>query len=72
MTTGDEEASAPTCAEEGCERDAAVRLHVPWAANRDVCVSHARTLAQQDGVVAEPLEGSDAWDVSDDGGESGD
>lgn len=44
------------CAEEGCEREAAVRLHVPWAENREVCTAHARGPARQDGVVAEPLE----------------
>lgn len=47
------------CAEEGCERTAAVRLHVPWAGERDVCAAHARGPAQQDGVVAEPLEGAE-------------
>ena len=47
------------CAEEGCERTAAVRLHVPWAGERDVCAAHARALVQQDGVVAEPLEGAE-------------
>jgi hypothetical protein len=51
----------PTCAEDGCDREAAVRLHVPWAENRDVCTSHARALAQQEGVVAEPLADSDGW-----------
>jgi len=44
------------CPEEGCERAVAVRLHVPWAGQREVCAAHARVLAQQDGVVAEPLE----------------
>lgn len=43
------------CAEEGCDREAAIRLHVPWDANRDVCAAHARVTAQKDGVVAEPL-----------------
>ena len=51
-----------TCTEAECEREAAVRLHVPWAENRAVCVSHARVQAQKDGVVAEPLEESDAWE----------
>ena len=46
------------CAEEGCDRPAAVRLHVPWAANREVCTAHGRALVQQEGVVAEPLEGA--------------
>ena len=35
---------------------AAVRLHVPWDADRDVCLAHARAMVQQDGVVAEPLD----------------
>ncbi|SHH34194.1 hypothetical protein [Halobaculum gomorrense] len=43
------------CAEDDCESASAVRLHVPWAADREVCVAHARTLVQRDGVVAEPL-----------------
>lgn len=41
-----------------CEDGAAVRLHVPWAESRVVCPAHARVLVQQDGVVAEPLEGA--------------
>ncbi|WP_435358298.1 hypothetical protein [Haloarchaeobius sp. DFWS5] len=50
------------CETDGCDEDAAVRLHIPWAANRDVCVAHARAQVQQDGVVAEPLDGCDsAW-----------
>ncbi|EFW92838.1 hypothetical protein ZOD2009_08209 [Haladaptatus paucihalophilus DX253] len=49
------------CAENDCENEAAVRLHIPWAENRVVCTSHARVLARQDGVVAEPLEGVD-WE----------
>jgi hypothetical protein len=47
------------CSEEGCDRAAAVLLHVPWAENRAVCTAHARVAAQQDGVVAEPLEGAE-------------
>lgn len=47
------------CSEEGCEREAAVRVFVPWAEDRDVCAAHARSLATQDGVVASPLEDSD-------------
>ena len=49
----------PTCAEPGCSTEAAVRLYVPWAEDRDVCTAHARSLVQRDGVVAEPLEGAD-------------
>ena len=47
------------CAEDGCDRPAAVRLYVPWADDRAVCTAHARALVQRDGVVAEPLEGAD-------------
>lgn len=47
------------CEETDCENDAAVRLHIPWTKNKDVCTAHARALAQQDGVVAEPLEGAE-------------
>jgi hypothetical protein len=51
-----------TCSEEGCENEAAVRLYVPWDADRDVCTAHARALVQQDGVVAEPLsDAADDW-----------
>ncbi|WP_423745236.1 hypothetical protein V5735_04295 (plasmid) [Haladaptatus sp. SPP-AMP-3] len=49
------------CAENDCENEAAVRLHIPWSDNRLVCTSHARVLARQDGVVAEPLEDVD-WE----------
>jgi hypothetical protein len=52
----------PTCSEEGCENEAAVRLYVPWDADRDVCTAHARALVQRDGVVAEPLsDAADDW-----------
>ncbi|WP_276301365.1 hypothetical protein [Halorussus lipolyticus] len=47
------------CAELDCSQPAAVRLHVPWDENRVVCAAHGRVLAQQDGVVADPLEDSD-------------
>jgi len=47
------------CAEEECDREAAVELHIPWAANRAVCAAHARVIAQQDGVVADPMEETD-------------
>jgi len=45
-----------TCTEPDCDRDAVVRLHVPWDEDRVVCAAHARTIATRDGVVAEPLE----------------
>lgn len=48
------------CVVSECENSAGVRLHVPWAETRSVCPAHARVLARQDGVVAEPLEGSKA------------
>jgi hypothetical protein len=47
------------CEESGCDSDAAVRLHVPWDANREVCLAHARVEVQKDGIVAEPLENAD-------------
>lgn len=47
------------CAEEGCDREAAVLLRIPWDEDRTVCTGHARAMAQQEGVVAEPLEGAD-------------
>lgn len=50
-----------TCAEDGCSRTAAVRLHVPWGDNREVCTAHARVLARKDGVVAEVLDGIEEW-----------
>lgn len=51
-----------TCSEEGCDEEAVVELHVPWADNRVVCAGHARVLSRQDGVVADPLDGQeDAW-----------
>ncbi|WP_191967138.1 MULTISPECIES: hypothetical protein [Haloferax] len=47
------------CSEADCENVAAVRLYIPWDDDRDVCTSHARALVQQDGVVAEPLDGAE-------------
>jgi hypothetical protein len=47
------------CTESDCSEPAAVRLHIPWDENRVVCAAHARVLAQQDGVVADPLEDAD-------------
>lgn len=48
------------CAEEDCSEPAAVRLHVPWDENREVCTAHARAQAQTDGIVAEPLDDADS------------
>ena len=45
-----------TCAEEGCERPAAIRVYVPWEEDRDVCLPHGRAIAAQEGVVGEPLD----------------
>jgi hypothetical protein len=47
------------CTEEGCEREAAVLLRIPWAENRPVCPAHARVLARADGIVADPIEDAD-------------
>lgn len=50
------------CAEADCDADAVVELHIPWAENRVVCAGHARVIARQDGVVADPLDGHEnAW-----------
>lgn len=46
------------CSEPGCEEPAGVRLHIPWEEDRVVCPAHGRSLAQQRGVVAVPLDGS--------------
>lgn len=47
------------CAEEGCDREAAVELHVPRDENRLVCTAHARVLSREDGIVPDPIEGSE-------------
>lgn len=47
------------CTQPGCERTAAVELHIPWDENRVVCAAHARVEARQDGVVAEALDSAD-------------
>lgn len=52
-------AGVDECAEDDCTNPAAVRVYVPWADDRNVCTAHARALVQDDGVVAEPLEGAD-------------
>lgn len=50
------------CSEAECDREAAVELHVPRDDNRVVCTAHARVLAREDGIVADPLdESDDAW-----------
>lgn len=50
------------CSETDCGNEAAVRVYVPWDDDRNVCPAHARATVQQDGVVAEPLEGrEDEW-----------
>lgn len=51
--------SPAECTEADCENSATVRLHIPWADNRVVCSGHARVYAQQDGIVADPLESAD-------------
>lgn len=47
------------CANEGCTQEATFELHIPWKDNEFVCADHARTQGRQDGVVADPLEGSE-------------
>lgn len=48
------------CSQPECDRNAAVRLSIPWADDRDVCVPHARALANEDGVVATPIPGRES------------
>jgi len=48
------------CAEDGCDRPAAVRVFDPRGPDRDVCAPHARSLVQREGVVASPIEDADA------------
>ena len=55
----DSDGDRPACDEAGCDRPAAVRLHIPWSDDRAVCTAHARVLARPDGVVAEPIEGAE-------------
>ncbi|SFS54996.1 hypothetical protein [Halostagnicola kamekurae] len=43
------------CSEDGCDQIAAVLLHIPWDENRAVCAPHARVLAQEEGIVPDPL-----------------
>lgn len=50
------------CEESDCADEAAVELHIPWDANKQVCPAHARTWAQKDGVVPAPIDGhEDEW-----------
>lgn len=49
----------PTCFEDDCDREVAVKLHVAWAEDREACTAHARVWAQKGGVVAVPIEGAD-------------
>lgn len=51
----------PTCAEVDCDDVAAVRIHDPRGPDRTVCTAHGRVLAQQQGVVAVPVEGVENW-----------
>jgi len=52
-----------TCSDPDCDREAAVMVYVPWEDDRVLCTAHARPLATQDGVVAEPLEDAETeWD----------
>ena len=48
------------CSEDGCDATVAVRIHVPWDEDRNVCAAHGRALGQPDGVVATTLDDTDA------------
>ncbi len=49
------EDSEGACQVADCDRPAAVRLDVPWAGERVVCLPHGRTWSQREGVVATAL-----------------
>jgi len=51
----------PICAEADCDDEAAVRIHDPRGPDRNVCTAHARALAQQEGVVAVPMDDVEDW-----------
>lgn len=59
LSAGRVHAGMDVCSEDDCDNEAAVRVHVPWAEDRNVCTGHARVIVQQDGVVAEPLDGAE-------------
>lgn len=47
------------CAQEGCDSEATVELHIPWTENEYVCAGHARVRSRQEGVVADALTTAD-------------
>lgn len=47
------------CEHEGCDSEAALELHIPWKENELVCAGHGRVRAQEEGVVAEPMDNAD-------------
>lgn len=47
------------CEVEDCETEASFELHIPWRENMLVCAGHARVMAREDGVVADPLESAE-------------
>jgi hypothetical protein len=47
------------CTQEGCDRQAAFELHIPWRDNRVVCAAHARVESRRDGIVADALAAAD-------------
>lgn len=44
------------CEIEDCSTTVAAILHMPWTDDQYVCLDHARAKANQDGVVADPLD----------------
>lgn len=47
------------CSEPDCSEPAAVQLYIPWDEDRAVCTGHGRVYAKRDGIVAEPIEGTE-------------
>lgn len=72
MTEWVESAEADTCQIEGCDRETAVRLDVPWEGTREVCAAHGRTWSQKEGVVAMPIETArEEWSQGQESGDDG-
>lgn len=47
------------CIVEGCDSEATIELHIPWAENELVCAGHARVESRKEGIVADPLDDAD-------------
>ncbi|MHB9286358.1 hypothetical protein ACKVMT_04870 [Halobacteriales archaeon Cl-PHB] len=47
------------CEVPDCDSEATFELHIPWRENQFVCAGHARTMAREDGVVADARDAAD-------------